>query len=199
MNQTQTPLLTSRFEKALVYATHLHARQLRKGTKIPYISHLLSVAALVLENGGDETQAIAALLHDAIEDQGGERTRQEIRHQFGSEVAEIVEGCTDADVIPKPPWRERKQRYIAKFRHATPAVRRVSLADKLHNARSTEADYRKVGKAIWDRFQGGREGTLWFYRSIIKAAREAGDSSFLLSELERVVKNLESTKKQNNS
>jgi (p)ppGpp synthase/HD superfamily hydrolase len=191
MNQTQPPLLTSRFEKALVYATRLHARQLRKGTQIPYISHLLSVAALVLENGGDENQAIAALLHDAIEDQGGERTRQEIRHQFGSEVSEIVEGCTDADIIPKPPWRERKQQYIAKFRHATPEVRRVSLADKLHNARSIEADYRKIGETIWERFQGGREGTLWFYRAIIEAAQEAGDSSFLLSELELIVRNWE--------
>ena len=193
MNQTQTPLLTSRFEKALVYATRLHAKQLRKETQIPYISHLLSVAALVLEDGGNENQAIAALLHDAIEDQGGERTRQEIRLTFGSEVAEIVEGCTDADVIPKPPWRERKQRYLEQFRQATPEVRRVSLADKLHNARSIEADYRKIGSAIWERFQGQREGTLWFYRSIVEAAREAGDSSFLLSELERVVRDLEAT------
>jgi (p)ppGpp synthase/HD superfamily hydrolase len=191
MNQTQPPLLTSRFEKALVYATRLHARQLRKGTQIPYISHLLSVAALVLENGGNETQAIAALLHDAIEDQGGEKTRQEIRHQFGSEVSKIVEGCTDADVIPKPPWRERKQQYITKFRHATPEVRRVSLADKLHNARSIEADYQKIGEAIWERFQGRKEGTLWFYRALIEAAQEAGDSSFLLSELELIVRNWE--------
>ncbi|ACK73893.1 metal dependent phosphohydrolase (plasmid) [Gloeothece citriformis PCC 7424] len=191
MNNNQFPLLTDRFQKALVYATQLHAQQVRKGSNVPYISHLLSVAALVLEDGGDEDEAIAGLLHDAIEDQGGEATRQEICRQFGDRVAEIVEGCTDSDTIPKPPWRERKQAYIERFPRASSSVRRVSLADKLHNARSLVADYYSQKQATWNKFKGGREGTLWYYRSIIEAARQAGECGFLLEELETVVQYLE--------
>jgi (p)ppGpp synthase/HD superfamily hydrolase len=121
METSQRILLTTRFEEALVYASRLHADQLRKETNIPYLSHLLSVAALVLEDGGDEEQAIAVLLHDAIEDRGGDETRQEIRQKFGERVASIVEGCTDSDIIPKPPWRERKERYIQQFRTSSRA------------------------------------------------------------------------------
>lgn len=191
MTKTTVCQLTPRFEQALVYATQLHATQVRKGSTIPYISHLLSVAALVLEDGGDEEQAIAALLHDAIEDQGGDKTRQAIRCQFGDRVAKIVEGCTDSDTIPKPPWRERKEAYIQRFRHAPSEVRRVSLADKLHNARSILADYRRIGDQIWSRFTGKKDGTLWYYRSMIQAAKAAGDESFLVAELEQVVQKLE--------
>jgi (p)ppGpp synthase/HD superfamily hydrolase len=191
METSQRILLTTRFEEALVYATRLHASQFRKGTNIPYISHLLSVAALVLEDGGDEEPTIAALLHDAIEDGGGDKTRQEIRQKFGERVASIVEGCTDSDVIPKPPWRERKERYIQQFRTSSIEVHRVSLADKLHNARSILSDWYRVGESVWSRFKGGKEGTLWYYRTLLEAAREAGTCLFLTEELERVIQQLE--------
>lgn len=190
LNPEQTLKLSNRFEQALVYATRLHAQQVRKGSGVPYISHLLSVAALVIEDGGDEDEAIAALLHDAIEDQGGDKTRQEIREKFGETVVSIVNACTDAEVIPKPPWQERKQNYIEKMRHASPQVRRVSMADKLHNARSILADWHRGEKEIWSRFTGGREGTLWYYRSLIEVNRQAG-TNYLTEECDRVVKQLE--------
>lgn len=186
----EKPKLTERFEEALVYATRLHSKQKRKGTDIPYVAHLLTVAALVLEQGGDEDQAIAALLHDAIEDQGGIKTQEEILKRFGEKVTFIVVGCTDADTIPKPPWRERKERYIAHIKTAPIEVRRVSMADKLHNARSILLDLRRIGDKVWGRFRGGKEGTLWYYRSLVEAFREAGESS-ILGELERVVSEIE--------
>jgi GTP pyrophosphokinase len=184
------PRLGARFEEALQWAAQLHAGQRRKGTEIPYVSHLMSVAALVLEDGGDEDQAIAALLHDAVEDQGGLETREEIRRRFGDRVTAIVDGCTDAVAIPKPPWRERKQGYIDAIRTAPPEILRVSIADKLHNARSILLDYRRNGEAVWGRFNGGREGTLWYYRSLIGAFRQAGAGPNL-QELERIVSELE--------
>jgi (p)ppGpp synthase/HD superfamily hydrolase len=184
------PGLTVRFDEGLVYATRLHAGQLRKGTPIPYIAHLLSVTGLVLEDGGGEVEAIAALLHDAVEDQGGAATREEIRRRFGERVVAIVDGCTDADTIPKPPWRARKEAYVAHVRHAPPDVRRVSLADKLHNARAIRADLRQHGDALWARFNGGREGTLWYYRALAEAFREAG-SGRMAEELDRVVSEIE--------
>jgi (p)ppGpp synthase/HD superfamily hydrolase len=192
MNQnfTNPSLLTSRFEQALVYATQLHSQQRRKGSGVPYISHLLSVAALVLEDGGDEDQAIAALLHDAIEDQGGDGTRQEIKAKFGEKVVNIVDGCTDAEIVPKPPWKERKQKYIDKMRRASPEVRRVSMADKLHNARSILADYHRGELDIWAKFKAGKAGTLWYYRSLIELNRQA-DSNYLTEECDRVVQQLE--------
>jgi (p)ppGpp synthase/HD superfamily hydrolase len=186
----QSGLTTERFEKALVYTTRLHARQRRKGTSIPYVAHLLAVAAIVLEDGGSEDEAIAALLHDAIEDQGGDATRQEIRRCFGDKVVEIVNGCTDAEVIPKPPWLERKKQYLEHLRDAAPEVRRVSAADKLHNARAVLSDLRRHGNAVWGRFNGGREGTLWYYRELVQVFRAAGPS-FLVEELDRVVSELE--------
>ena len=182
--------LSARFEEALVYAARLHAGQNRKGSDIPYISHLLGVVAIVLEDGGEEEEAIAALLHDAVEDQGGKETRDEIRQRFGESVATIVDGCTDADTLPKPPWRERKARYITNMLDASPEVRRVSLADKLHNSRTILADLHRHGNAVWDRFTGGKDGTLWYYKGLIRSYREGGDS-FLLEELERVVAELE--------
>lgn len=182
--------LTSRFEEALLFATHLHAEQRRKGSDVPYIAHLLAVASIVLENGGNEDEAIAGLLHDAIEDQGGMVAREEIRRRFGETVVEIVNGCTDADVMPKPPWRVRKEEYIEHLRVATPSVRLVSGADKLHNARAVLGDYRMLGELLWRRFHGGREGTLWYYRSVTDALRQGGTSP-LIEELERVVSELE--------
>ncbi len=183
-------LSTQRFEAALIYALHLHAEQKRKGTTIPYISHLLAVAALVLEDGGSEDEAIAALLHDAIEDQGGEPIRQEIRRRFGERVVEIVNGCTDTDQTPKPPWLERKKQYLEHLRSASPQILRVSVADKLHNARSVLYDLRRYGEAVWQRFNGGRDGTLWYYRQLVQIFRERC-TSFLVEELDRVVSELE--------
>ncbi len=182
--------LTQRFDDALTYARELHAEQKRKGTEIPYISHLLSVTALVLEDGGDEDEAIAALLHDTVEDQGGRPRLEEVRRRFGEKVARIVEGCTDAFTTPKPPWRHRKTEFIKRIRIAPPEVRRVSLADKLHNARAILYDFRRCGDSVWQRFRGGRDGTLWYHREILEAFRQAG-SGPLVDELDRVVSELE--------
>jgi (p)ppGpp synthase/HD superfamily hydrolase len=187
---TQNPKLTSRFERALVYAAQLHANQVRKGSDIPYISHLLSVAALVLEDGGDEDEAIAGLLHDAVEDRGGAETREAILMQFGERVVSIVDGCTESYGFPKPPWRDRKLQYIEQMRGASPSVLRVSMADKLHNVRSILADFYRIGDAVWKKFQGERAGTLWFYRSLLEVYRWGG-SKFLFSEIERIVAQLE--------
>ncbi len=159
-------LLSARFEAALQYALEIHRTQNRKGSDVPYFSHLMGVAALVLEDGGDEEQAIAALLHDAPEDQGGRETLEDIRCRFGERVAEIVAGCTDTFESPKPPWRARKEQYIAHLRTASPDVRRVSLADKLHNARSILSDLIQNGASVWDRFRGGKDGTLWYYHTL---------------------------------
>lgn len=183
-------ILTQRFEQALVYATRLHAQQTRKVTGVPYISHLLSVTALVLEAGGNEDEAIAALLHDAVEDQGGAATRAELCQLFGEQVVAIVDGCTECDILPKPPWKERKQRYLEQLRLGSPAVRRVALADKLHNARSLLFDYRQQGEAIWSVFSTGKEGILWFYHTLLKMYREVAPSP-MVEELARVVAELE--------
>ena len=187
---TETPQLSSRFEAALVYATQLHANQVRKGSGIPYVSHLLSVAALVLEDGGDEDEAIAALLHDAVEDQGGAETREHIRQLFGERVVSIIDGCTESETLPKPPWKERKLNYLERMRLAPLEVRRVSIADKLHNARSIVADWEREGERVWQKFNGGREGTLWFYRSFIEVQQQKGPH-FSLQELARLISRLE--------
>ena len=189
--------LSARFDEALAYAHGAHRDQLRKGTDIPYISHLMAVAGIVLENGGDEETAIAALLHDVIEDGGGAVAREEIRRRFGRRVADIVDECTDAEVIPKPPWRERKEKYIAHLRHATPQARLVSAADKLHNARTILADYRVVGEALWERFNASREETLWYYHSLVSVFKEGGTTP-LIEELERVVNELTQLVKERN-
>jgi (p)ppGpp synthase/HD superfamily hydrolase len=182
--------LSSRFEEALVYAARLHADQQRKGSGVPYVAHLLGVASIALENGAGEDEAIAALLHDAIEDQGGAATREEIRRRFGEVVVAIVDGCTDSDTQPKPPWRQRKEAYLAHLRTAGASVRLVSASDKLHNARAILWDYRLEGEALWRRFKGGREGSLWYYRSLIAVYRQAG-STPLVEELDRVVSEIE--------
>lgn len=190
MVKTATVKLTERFEQALVYATRLHAQQIRKATGVPYISHLLSVTALVLEDGGDEDEAIAALLHDAVEDQGGQATRAEIYRLFGERVGSIVDGCTEFDTEIKPPWRDRKQQYLEQLRQGTPSVRRVALADKLHNARTLLQDYRREGEALWSMFSAGKEGMLWFYHSLLGIYREMAPSP-MVEELARVVGELE--------
>ena len=177
--------LTSRFENALVFAAQLHREQRRKGSNVPYVSHLLAVAALVIEHGGDEDEAIAALLHDAIEDQGGPTARDRILRRFGEPVTRIVEGCSDSQTTPKPPWKERKRVYIAGIGEKSASVRLVSAADKLHNARCILSDYRTLGEEVWRRFEGGREGTLWYYGAVVEALIQAGRTP-LVDELERV-------------
>ena len=177
-----------KFENALVYAFQLHKDQVRKGTSIPYITHLLAVASIVGENGGTEDEVVSALLHDASEDQGGEPTLREIRERFGNEVAEIVDGCTDTYENPKPPWRERKERYLAHLANASDSVRLVSSADKLHNARTVLSDYRLLGEDLWTRFNGKKAGTLWYYRAIVDTLRGDGP---IVEELDRLVTELE--------
>ncbi len=181
--------LTARFQNALVHAARVHARQFRKGTTRPYIGHLLGVTSIVLTHGGDEDEAIAALLHDAVEDQGGKPRLREIRRKFGARVARIVEGCTDSDVEPKPPWLERKKQYLRHLRHADASVRLVSAADKIYNARETLNDLRKHRDALWRRFKGGKQGTLWYYREVGKILRRKGPQE-LAAELDRIVREL---------
>ncbi|MFM2062425.1 MAG: hypothetical protein RLZZ507_2095 [Cyanobacteriota bacterium] len=187
-------MLSERFTQALTYAHQLHATQKRKASGIPYISHLLGVASIALEYGANEDEAIAALLHDAIEDQGGAATREEIRRRFGDNVTVIVDGCTDADTTPKPPWKQRKEAYIAHISTASPSVLLVSASDKLHNARSILKDYRIIGEAVWERFQGGKEGTIWYYRALADAFQK-NQLTPLVEELERVVTELETLAK----
>lgn len=183
-------MLSERFREALGLAFELHKDQRRKGTDVPYLAHLLAVSAIVLEHGGGEDEAIAALLHDAAEDQGGRKTLERIRRRFGERVAAVVEGCTDAWEEPKPPWRGRKEAYLAHLPGADARVRLVSCADKLHNARAILADYRRLGEGLWARFQGGREGTLWYYRALADAFLEHGPPE-LARELDEVVRRLE--------
>jgi len=179
-----------RYDQALIYAHELHREQIRKGSKVPYISHLLSVSALVCEAGEGEDVAIAALLHDAAEDQGGEKTLATIRERFGDVVADIVAACSDTFEDPKPPWRARKERYIAHLSTASAGARAVSCADKLHNARSIVAELRSQGPKTWEKFAGKRDGSLWYYRSIVAALKNHGAPSGLLDELARCVDTL---------
>ena len=186
---------SSRLVAALDYARQLHRNQVRKGTTIPYLAHLLGVTALVIEHGGDEDQAVAALLHDTIEDQGRNgRTRAEIEQKFGDRVLLIVLGCTDADTDPKPPWRERKEAYLVHLATAPIEVRRVAAADKLHNARAILVDYRRLGGLLWKRFNATRDEQLWYYRGIVTVLRGdngAGAITNLVDELDEVVRALE--------
>jgi (p)ppGpp synthase/HD superfamily hydrolase len=184
-------VFSSRFVKALAYAARVHARQVRKRTERPYIGHLLSVTSIVIEYGGDEDMAIAALLHDAVEDQGGLPRLREIRRKFGKRVAHIVNGCTDSYVQPKPPWMERKRAYVARVSSESEDVRLVSAADKLSNTREVLHDFRVHGEDVFERFAGKKEGTLWYYRALVTAFRKAG-SNPLVDELDRVVTELES-------
>jgi (p)ppGpp synthase/HD superfamily hydrolase len=163
--QATESLLSQRFESALVYAFRLHACQLRKDGKTPYISHLLSVTALVLENNGDEDEAIAALLHDAVEDQGGQPTAQYIRQQFGDRVIAIVEGCSEPTRTVQT-WKQRKQAYLDHLQQASAEVCRVSLADKLHNVRSLLLSLQQDGEIVWQRFNSPKANQIWFYQSL---------------------------------
>jgi (p)ppGpp synthase/HD superfamily hydrolase len=194
--ETFTPFLTGRFDLAFQFASGLHHAQRRKGTEIPYISHLMSVAALVLEAGGDEDQAIAALLHDAMEDQGGPPTLETIRRLFGDRVAETVRECSDSeseDPAKKPPWHQRKQAYLAHLTTASPDAQLVSIADKLHNLRAVLADYQQLGDELWKRFnkEASKQDHLHYYRALVTAFRTTTAPRAMVDELDKVVTELE--------
>jgi GTP pyrophosphokinase len=188
--------LGPRFLRAFLFAAEKHAGQVRKASTTPYIAHLMGVSSLALEFGGDEDMAIAALLHDVVEDCGGAPMLKEVKRRFGSRVAKIVDGCTDSDRDPKPPWRERKETYIRHLKGADADTKLVSAADKLHNVRSILSDYREVGESIWARFNGGREGTLWYYRALLKEFQR-GKPNRLIREFELAVRELEARAKGN--
>ena len=179
----------ARITEALEFAVNLHKDQLRKGSQVPYLAHLLSVTALVLEAGGDTDQTIAALLHDAVEDQGGLRTLNEIRSRFGDRVADIVEECSDSSTYPKPPWMDRKEAYLAHLPSSSTGARLVSLADKLHNSRSILLDLKTNGNAAFEKFKGGKDGTLWYYDSLVEIFQQT-DSNFLVDELALIVEQI---------
>lgn len=185
------PMMTTRFDEAYLFASDLHRGQRRKGVGTPYIAHLLQVAGLVLEAGADEDTAIAALLHDAVEDQGGTATRDLIASRFGERVAQIVDGCSDSDDSPKPPWRARKQAHIDRIPAESPEVRLVVTADKLHNTRAIIADYRREGEALWSIFHGRRDGTLWYIHAMTAALTRADPDAPLLADLRAAVAELD--------
>ena len=188
-------VVTDRFLEALNYATQIHAHDVRKGTRIPYIAHLLSVCSLVLADGGSEDEAIAGLLHDTLEDHPELVPPLELERRFGPRVRSLVEGCTDTPPGyaggPKPSWRERKLRYLAHLRDGPADDLRVSLADKLDNARAILADYTQIGEALWSRFSAGRGEQLWYYRAVVETLRERRPPGRLLEQLERCVAELE--------
>lgn len=183
--------LSQQFEEALVYATQAHCDQTRRKTGIPYIAHILGVTAIAMEYGANETEAIGALLHDTVEDCGGAKRLSDIKKRFGDNVARIVDGCTDTDKIPKPPWRERKEGYVAHLQDADTSTRLVSASDKLHNSRAILADLRRSGPEVFERFSGKKDGTLWYYRALVTAFRQHGDHTYLIDELDRVVTEIE--------
>ena len=171
MTQT-TAILADCFDDALVYASRIHREHIRKGSGLPYVSHLLGVVSIALENGANEDQAIAALLHDTVEDQGGADRLVDIRERYGDRVAEIVAHCTDSEVEPKPSWRERKEAYLVGLSKKPVASLEVSIADKTHNAGAIVADLHLRGDQVWPRFTGGKDGSLWYYRELSRAFAE---------------------------
>ena len=181
-----------RFAEALAYAVDKHSDQRRKGLDTPYVAHLLGVCGLVIEDGGSEDEAIAALLHDTAEDQGGETTLAEIEEKFGPDVRRIVAACSDTFTMPKPPWRKRKEDYISAIPSKRDDELRVSLADKVHNARSILFDFRSERDQLWERFRGDQSQVLWYYRALADAFRDRIPGP-LVDELQRVVGELEAT------
>lgn len=177
---------SERFDRALVHAHDLHRNQRRKGGGAPYVSHLLGVASIVIEHGGTEDQAIAALLHDAGEDAGGDPTVVEIGRRYGPVVESIVRACSDTLDAKKPAWRARKERYVAHLADAPAEALLVSLADKVYNARSIVMDLREEGPSAFDKFTGNLDGTLWYYRALV-AALEPRIPGPLVEELRRQV------------
>ncbi len=184
-------LLSPRFEQALLYTAIVHAGQQRKSSEVPYLAHLLAVTALALEHGANEDEAIGALLHDAAEDAGGHERLADIRLRFGEAVAEIVDSCTDTYETPKPSWRERKEKYIAHLPQSSRSALLVSCCDKLHNSRSIVADLRETGAETWKRFKGGRDGSLWYYRTLADFFAQSELPCGLIDELRRTVEAME--------
>jgi (p)ppGpp synthase/HD superfamily hydrolase len=180
-------MLGPRFTEALGLANELHAGQTRKASQVPYLSHVLNVAATVLEYGGDEDVAIAALLHDVVEDCGGMATAALLTTKFGERVTSIVLGCSDTTESPKPPWQDRKERYLAHLPDAPPEVLLVSAADKLHNLQSLLREERRMGPALWRFFRAGREGTLWYYEQLLHVFRQAALPAELVDQIEPLV------------
>jgi (p)ppGpp synthase/HD superfamily hydrolase len=185
-----TVSLTSRFDEAESYARTVHDGQTRKGTSIPYYSHLMAVASLVLDSGGTEDEAIAALLHDAAEDCGGRDRLEDIRVRFGDGVAKIVADCTDSWTEPKRPWMERKREYVEHAASLDPGSLRVSAADKVHNAWAILRDLRTMGERTWDHFNAPPDDVIWYYSTLVRAFRQSGGGP-LVDELERVVRGIE--------
>ncbi len=183
--------ITERLYQALQFTFKLHGRDARKASSVPYMAHLLAVCALTQQDGGDEDEAIAALLHDALEDKPDETSREEIGQLFGEKVLKIVELSTDTPAEyrggVKPPWRERKENYLAHIRTSKPELLRVTLADKVDNARAIYNDYQRLGEDLWKRFNAGREDQIWYYESAVDAFKTAGVHGPLLEELERLV------------
>ncbi len=182
------PVMSDRFVGAVAYAVELHANQARKGTTIPYVTHLFAVCSLVLEDGGSEDEAIAALLHDGPEDQGGQPVLDEIRRRFGEQVAAIVDGLSDTLLDPKPPWDERKRAYIKRLDGEPERVLRVSLADKLHNLGSIATDLLDSRDQVWTRFNAGREDQAWYYRELLAAFERRLPGSRNLPAFRRLVR-----------
>lgn len=181
-----------RFIEAMQVAALMHAAQMRKGTRIPYVSHLVGTCAIALDHGASEDEAIAALLHDAIEDVSPVEAARAAVGQFGPEVLRIVESCTQANSEPKVPWRERRERYVRHLGEEDRSVLLVSGSDKLHNARAIVADLRTIGAAVWDRFSVPRGDTLWYYRALVTAfRRNPVHTPTLIDELDRVVTEME--------
>ena len=189
------PKLGTRLQSAFRYAAEKHEGQARKHSSVPYLSHLMAVASLVLEAGGDEEMAIAALLHDVVEDCGGMPRLREVRKLFGDRVAKIGEGCTDSFGDPKAEWKQRKNDYLEHVKHADIETRLVSAADKLHNVRTILTDYRQDGESIWSRFSGKKDGTLWYYRALSDEFQRS--SNRLSRELAIAVAELEKTVSKN--
>ena len=190
--------LSARFTQALDYVRHLHI-ETRKGSKIPAMAHLLGVASLVIGEAGHapvevtEDMAIAALLHDAVEDHGGQRRLEDVEHSFGAEVARMVEGMSDSlaeDGDDKESWEERKARYVKRLETEPLDVQLISVADKLYNVRTIVADYREAGEEIWQRFKRGREQQMWYYRELLRVFRTR-PTNRIVDEFERVVEELE--------
>ena len=183
--------ITERLYQALQFTFKLHGRDARKASSVPYMAHLLAVCALTQQDGGDEDEAIAALLHDALEDKPDETSREEIGQLFGEKVLKIVELSTDTPPEyrggVKPRWRERKEYYLAHIRTSNPELLRVTLADKVDNARAIYNDYQRLGEDLWKRFNAGREDQIWYYESAVDAFKTAGVHGLLLEELERLV------------
>ena len=179
-----------RFDEAFAYAHAVHAGHMRKGNGAPYIGHLMGVASIVIDDGGSEDEAIAALLHDAPEDRGGHARLEEIRRRFGDKVAKIVEDCTDSWTTPKGPWAERKKRYAEHAKTLEPSSLRVSAADKVHNGYAILRDLRNVGDKAWERFNASADDILAYYQSLVRAYREAGGGR-LVDELDRIVRAIE--------